>query len=776
MVLVPATLLVTLVAGSGPMYIGTERQLKVAVPRIETSVTVDGRFDEPVWQQAAQLTGFSEYAPDDGRPAEQPTEVLVWYSPTAIHFGIRAHASAGSVRATLANRDRIQNDDWVQIYLETFADGRQATVFGVNPLGVQLDGAVVEGSTESRGGGFGGLAGGREEPDLSPDFVFDSKGRLTDFGYEVEVRIPFKTLRYQSTNPQDWGIHIIRRVQSTGHEDSWTPARRSAASFLGQAGTLVGLTDIRRGLVMDLNPVVTARTDGLPAERGWRYDASKPEFGANVRWGATPNVTVNATINPDFSQVESDATQFAIDPRLALFFPEKRPFFLDGIEFFSTPNSLVYTRRIVAPIAATKVTGKIAGTTIAALSAVDDASTSIDGDAHPVFNIARVQRDFGGASHAGVLYTDRLDGAHANHVASADGRIVWRKIYALNAQLAVSETSGAGDRTVGPLWYASFNRNGRRFGFRYSIAGFSPDFQTAAGFIGRRDIAHANLVDQITLYGKAGARIEKWTGDVTLDGVWRYEDFARGGPLLERKLHLNSNAYLRGGWHTGFSLLIERYGYDPRLYTNYALLDNGQLRPFTGTAVLPNLDYVITLDTPRVGGLSANALFIWGRDENFFEWANANIIYAQLALQWRPTERFRIDVNEWLQSYQRRTDNSYAGIGRISRVKIEYQATRAIFFRAVGEYASNYQATLRDDSRTDLPIVIVASDGTFTPASSFDRHVFRNDWLFSYQPTPGTLVFAGYGAALTNADDRPATPLRRTRDGFFLKVSYLFRL
>jgi hypothetical protein len=203
-------------------------------------------------------------------------------------------------------------------------------VFGVNPLGVQLDGALSEG-TRGTGGGFTGLTSGRETPDLSPDYVFQSKGRLTGRGYEVEVRIPFKSIRYQSQRTQDWGIHVTRVVPQQGVEDSWAPAKRDEASFLGQGGHLKNLSDLHRGLVLDLNPIATTKVDGEPATSGWRYDPSKPEFGMNLRWGITPNLTMNGTINPDFSQVESDAGQFTFDPRQALFFPEKRPFFLDSI-------------------------------------------------------------------------------------------------------------------------------------------------------------------------------------------------------------------------------------------------------------------------------------------------------------------------------------------------------------------------------------------------------------------------------------------------------------
>ncbi len=234
-------------------YDGRSGSLDVEPPRVDQSIEIDGRLDEAVWSQAAVLSGFSRYAPVDGAPADNGTDVLVWYSPTAMHFGIRAFAPAGSVRATLADRDRIQSDDHVIIFLSTYNDGRQALVFGVNPLGVQLDGALAEG-TRGSGGGFTGLSTGRESPDLSPDYVFQSKGRVTDSGYDVEVRIPFKSLRYQSQSPQDWGIHVTRVVPHQGIEDSWAPAKRDDASFLAQSGRLKNLTDLRRGLVLDLNP------------------------------------------------------------------------------------------------------------------------------------------------------------------------------------------------------------------------------------------------------------------------------------------------------------------------------------------------------------------------------------------------------------------------------------------------------------------------------------------------------------------------------------------
>ena len=589
---------------AGAAYSGVERQLQVPAPRVEADVTVDGVLDEPVWQQAAALTGFSRYTPVDGGPADRTTEVLVWYSPTAIYFGVKAAAGPDGVQATLADRDRIDADDHVQIFLSTFADGRQAFVFAVNPLGVQMDGALVEG-LRSGGGGFGGLAQGREEVDRSPDFVFQSRGVVDEAGYVVEIRIPFKSLRYQSGATQRWGLHVTRVSPRAGAEESWAPARREGASFLSQAGFLEGLHDLRRGLVLDLNPVATARVDGAPSTSGpgWTYDGARPDLGLNVRWGVTETLTLNGTVNPDFSQVEADAGQFQFDPRQALFFPDKRPFFLDGIEQYASPNNLIYTRRVVAPVAAAKLTGRVSrGTSVAYLAAVDDLSTSATGRDHPVFNLLRAQHDIGTSSKLGLVYTDKIDGVRSNRVLGVDARLVWKEIYSLLLQGAASRTEGPGVTDVAPLWQATFNRTGRRYGLRIQARGIDPQFQAQAGFIGRGGIAQVAMTNQLITLGKAGQWFQRFSSDVVLDGTWVYDRFVEGRPSQDRKLHFNQNLFLNGGWRVGGSVLFESFGYDERLYRDYVVQvpqADGSVRydPYVGTPRLPNLDYVVSAET-----------------------------------------------------------------------------------------------------------------------------------------------------------------------------------
>ena len=765
------------------VYNGRSRQLAVKPPRIDATVNIDGRLDEPAWAEAAMMNGFSQFAPQDGIASADSTQVLVWYSPTAIHFGIRAFQPGSTVRATLADRDKIAQDDNIQLLLGTFNDGRQATVFMVNPLGVQADGTLVERGTIA-GGNFLSGASTREATDLSPDFVFQSKGHVTDWGYEVEVRIPFKSLRYQPADVQTWSINVVRKVQYSGYEDSWAPALRAAASFLGQSGTLIGLTELHRGLVVDITPEATQRTEGTPGTAGaWDYAAKSPKLGGNVRWGVTNNLTLNGTVNPDFSQVEADAGQITFDPRAALSFPEKRPFFLDGLEQFGVPNNLIYTRRVVQPVAAVKLTGKVGSNEIALLSAADATTASTSGRDNPLFNIVRLQRDLGRQSRIGMSYTDRADGANWNRVLDLDGRFVWNKIYTLQTQLAGSATERAGVETNAPLWDFRFLRNGHSLGWRSQFTGIEDGFRTQSGFIPRAGQVHAVFNPSYTWYGERGAAWEQLTGDVNLDDIWAYHNFTHSGDARDKKLHFNFHGQLKGGWQVGASLLLETFGFDPAYYDGLYRIEvprpglPSDTLAFTGTPRLPNRDFVISLNTPQTKFLTFGGFYLWGQDENFYEWSSARIEVISLSADIRASEQLRIGATYLLSDYVRRTDGSRVGRQRDPRVKIEYQVNRNIFVRVIGEYFADQTDVLRDDSRTNNPLLVFdrASQKWVRTAATVNNNV-RADFLFSYKPTPGTVFYAGYGAQMNEPESFTFRRVDRARDAFFLKASYLFRL
>ena len=759
----------------------TEPPQAVPVPRIaKPEVTIDGRLDEPAWAQAVVMDGFYQYLPTDDRPAADGTTVLAFYTETAIYFGIRALQDSAVVRATLADRDKIAGDDYVEILLDTFNDQRQAFLFGVNPLGIQADGTLRDAS--QRNANFTStVSAGAYAIDLSPDFVYESTGRVTADGYEVEVRIPFKTLRYQATSPQDWGINVIRHVQYSGHEQTWTRVLQSNASFLAQAGTLTGLSDLRRGLVLDLNPEMTSTVAGASAQSGWEYGGGTPEFGGNVRWGITSNLTLNGTANPDFSQVEADVAQLVYDPRQALYFPEKRPFFLDGIEYFATPTQLIYTRRLVDPIAAAKVTGKVVGTNVAVLSGVDTKEQSVTGLDLPIYNLFRARRDVGGQSTLGLTYTDRVEGGAFNRVGAADGRLVFAEKYAFTFQGGASATRGSDETRWAPMWVAQLSRAGRSFGLNISTQGFHPDFVAGSGFVSRTGVTYLGISPRYTKFGAPGSAVESWTGNILVDGRWDWDRFFDGAIPNDPRIHFNFGVNLRGGWRFGSSFLLESFMYPAELYTEYAIERTvggvTDTIPFTGTPRLTNIDFAVNFRTPNFKNLSANGFVIVGQDDNFFEWAPANIVLGTLELEWRPSEQLRVGLLYNHQQYIRQDDWSNVGLRRVPRLKLEYQITRAIFVRFVGQYDAQQRDALRDNSRTEDPILIRSpSTGVYQRTTATTRNVLQVDWLFSFRPTPGTVLFAGYGSTLTEGEAFRFTGLERRADGFFAKLSYLFRL
>lgn len=763
------------------VYHGRDGELDVAPPRIEATATIDGSLSEGVWQEAALLTGFSQFQPSDQRPSTDSTEVLVWYSPSAIHFGIRAFAPPGATNARLSDRDKITTDDYVEIILSTFNDGRQAFVFGVNALGVQADGTLNEVTTNTSTGSSANS--GRAAADLSANFVYESKGRVTDFGYEVEVRIPFKSLRYQARDRQDWGLQLVRRVQHLGHEDTWTPARRGAASFLAQSGRLTGLHDLRRGLTVDLNPSVVGFQNGVRKDDGgWGYAPQGPEYGATARWGVTNNLTLNGTVNPDFSQVESDVVAFQYDPRQALFYPERRPFFLEGIENFAVGNNLIYSRRIVQPDVAVKLTGKALGTNIAVLSALDDRSSSLSGDGHPFFNIVRGTRDLGRQSRFGFTYTDRIDAEDYNRVAGLDGRFIARKIWSLALQGALSHTKTGTETTTSPLWAATLARQGRRYNFSARINAIGEDFDAQAGFISRRDVVDYVVSNSWTFFRPAGSRIETWGFTVRGQETGPYGAFVKGRASQDRKLHFTSNAAIRGGWRVSGGFFFENFGFDPNLYANYYVERNtgGVVDTVKFTAAgdprLHNVDFTFNIATPEWGKFSGDFMYVGGKDENFDEWQSGLIHIVTANARWRPTDQLRVEAQYQHQEFNRWNGGGTVSIRKVPRLKVEYQATRTIFFRMIGQYDTQTKLDRRDDGRTNDPLLVLNADGTYSRLSGFTNNRIRGDWLFSYQPTPGTVFFLGYGSSLNERDPLRFRRLTRVQDGLFVKYSYLFRL
>ncbi|MGK2961484.1 MAG: DUF5916 domain-containing protein [Gemmatimonadaceae bacterium] len=774
--LLASLLLAAVVADS--TYDGRANRTRVEIPRIESAASIDGVLDEPVWASAARLTGFSQYQPVDGRPAEEPTEVLVWYSPDAVYFGIRATELHGNVvRATKANRDDIASEDHIQILLDTNNDRQLAFLFGVNPLGVQQDGTRSAqfgggaGGGSATGGGFRNINPLEGSVDLNPDYAFESKGTVVANGYVVEVRIPFKSLRYQDQEVQTWGIHVLRRIQHSGFQDTWAPAVRANANFLAQSGTLEGLTGMRRGLVLEATPTLTARLDGSPRVGRGRVYSGESELGGDARWGIRQNLTLNATINPDFSQVEADVGQVLLNERFALFYPEKRPFFLDGLELFDTPNQLIYTRRIAAPTGGLKLAGKLAGTSVAAMVVQDGEDQSWASGDNPLYGIARLRRDFGNYTVGSVL-TAREDGDDNSRLAGADFRFYHSKLYWVQLQAAQSWSDSLGSNRSGSLLQAEWDRTGRMWGFHYTARALEPGFGAAAGFVNRTGIIELSSFNRLSFYGAQDALVQTYGSFFLVSRAW---DYSSGRPVIETAEGILPSATLRGGWQLSGSLGRNSFAYDPEAYAGYSVFRQGPadeaLPP--GAFVVPGRERdqiggSFRITTPTLRYFSATAGVTHGRTPIFSEAAPGRSTRFDGAIEMRPTAALRTTLQVSRLTLDRTRDDSRFSTETIPRIKTEYQVTRALFLRLVGQYAARSRSPLVN--RDGVPLLL---DGVLDPGSEVNE--LSMDWLFSYRPTPGTLAYFGYGSTMEEPDGFSFTDLRRTRDGFFGKLSYLVR-
>jgi len=745
----------------------------VDIPRIDASIQVDGVLDEAVWQQAARLTDFWQYEPVDAVRAQEQTEVLVWYTADAIHFGIRAlDSQAGSVRATRTDRDEIGDEDHVVLLLDTFDDRRRAFFFAVNALGVQMDGVRTEGAG-SAGRTFGGNI------DTSPDYVWQSAGQVTEAGWVAEVRVPFKSLSLPTGEPQRWGFQVVREHQRTGHTYTWTDARRASASFLAQSGALAGISDIERGVTLEAQPFLTAGLDGRRIDAApvgssvplYDFERDDPEIevGVNLHagFGAT---SLDATINPDFSQVEADAARVTANERFALFFPEKRPFFLEGIELFSTPGQLVYTRRIVNPIAGLKATGKAGRLGYAALSALDDGSGGA-GDA--LFTIARLRADFASNSLAGVVVTDRslTDGSgEYNRVVAGDVRHVFRDIWFVQGQLGGSWTDAGAGSEFGEIWQLELDRTGHRFGLNYSLSGTAEDFVAGAGFVPRTGFVSGSLFNRLRWYGEPGA----WWQDFTIfagpNRLWEY-----GGSFadpIEGEESANFGARLRGGWRVDANINRGFVVLDPADYLGIEVESApGTFVDYSPLSEVSGPGFSLGVGTPTWQKANAEIGFRHGAAALFAEGSEGTLTEADASVDLRPTRWLRVSSSLAYQRLERDRDGSLYARTLIPRVRAEVQPTRAFFFRAIAEWPTEERSALLDARggapllRNGLPIAATVDDG------------LRVDLLASYEPTPGTVAFLGYGATLAGQEAFAfrARDLERTEDGFFLKLAYRYR-
>src|SRR5215218_5155955 len=587
------------------IVIPPEKSQPITIPKFDTPPTIDGKLDEEVWQKAAVLKDFYQIQPGDNVPPSKPTTVLLGFDPKFLYIAFRATDERDKIRATVAKRDNIFNDDYVGFFLDTFNDKRKAFEVFFNPLGIQADGILTEGRGE----------------DFSVDLLMESKGIVHESGYTVEIAIPFKSLRFEAGKGKLWGAHFFRRIKRFENElDSWMPMSRSIDSNLSQAGHLTGLEGISVERAIELIPSLTLTENGRfvrsfnPVPAGVLdpgrivNEPVKLELGLTAKFIPSSAVTVDLAVNPDFAQVEADQLVVTANQRFPIFFSEKRPFFLEGIDIFQTPITAVHTRAIVDPDLAVKTTGKLGRNTFGLMVASDNGPGNLNADDRGALNgcldgraldprvicnaerfvdknayigVLRLKRDVGKENSLGMLATSYNFIEKHNQALGIDGRFRLDKQTTVSFQTLgttsrnfffdpndplVRPTCPTDDigclsryRTGNGLGYSvDYNVSGRNWGYEIYGQGFTQDYRADVGFVQRtnsnfnygflRYNSDPNPKKKIISYHAhtvAHADYD-WQGRMY---IWESEN------LVE--LQLPRNSYVGSWWEPGYERLFD---------------------------------------------------------------------------------------------------------------------------------------------------------------------------------------------------------------------------
>ena len=489
-----STLMAVNVYAQGPS-VAPPAPRQFTVTRAAGPITVDGVPDEAAWQSATVVPLAYESFPGNNTLAHAETTCLVTFDRDRLYVAFRAKDPKPSeIRGHLADRDAPFQEDTVGFMLDTFNDGRRAFQFRINARGVQMD-------------AFNSDVDDIE--DWSWDAIWDAKTQISNDGYTVEVAIPFSSLRFpQGSRVQTWGFLAMRDMpRSTRYRMRSSFTDRGRQCLVCQFDKLTGFTDITPGRNLEFDPTATfARTDTRDAfpSGGMTAGDPTPRAGVSARWGITPNIVASGTVNPDFYQVEADAAQLSVNQRFELFFPEKRPFFLEGADIFATPINAFFSRTIADPNWGVKITGKQGANAFGAFAAQDDItgivipgfedSESANLTRRNLSTALRFRRDVGGrGSTLGVMFTGREGDAYSNRVGGADTLIRLSDSDSVRAQGLFSRTAYPGevarefDQSAAPFtgsaYGFAYSHETRNWAWELEHGGYSPGFRADSGFV-----------------------------------------------------------------------------------------------------------------------------------------------------------------------------------------------------------------------------------------------------------------------------------------------------
>ena len=792
-----------------------EKANPVKVPIIidEGAIVIDGKLDEAAWKTAALFKDFIQIGPGDNIAPSKKTEAMMMYDSKHLYIAFKCWDEPDKIRATVAKRDSVFGEDNVRVWLDTYNDQRRAYLLGWNPLGIQADGIFTEG----RGA------------DFSVDIVMESKGMIHDWGWTVEVKIPFKSLRYQAGKGKMWGFNAARNIDRLNDEfDSWMPDDRNVSGWLIKHGKITGLNEIKSERTLELNPSVTisetgSRVPALEVDAGrFVNQPIKQQYGLNLKYTITPNITLDATINPDFAEIEADAPVVTANQRFPIFFNEKRPFFLEGADTFQSPIRVFHSRTIVDPDFAAKLTGKVGKNSFGFLVASDNApgnynsDSRIDPEVRPfidefvdknaLFAVARVKRDIGKENSVGLFGTARIFPENRNFVGGVDGRFKLspksifqvqvvgshsRKCFfepefddirnALQAQRNGEICGGAivnGQQEFGSVYQNYRTGNGvayesfygyfsDTFGIDVGFEGRSKDFRSDTGFNRRTDTNKAFFGVRKSTKSKPKAAIIRanWFNGFNYTFDWK-------GRLQSANWNTNLNLNLQRNTFVNFwfglekeKLYEEEFGLkrlDNRDGTFFGEASRSATQPFFGGFFRTQLNQKVTF-----GG---NANFVWnsfdfdfGAGQRYPRVSAAALADPNAALDPGPGRKINL--------------HTFVDLSPADPLTINFNFNKTILVR-------------NDTKETAFDVNIFSLRTTY----QFTRFIFararidyntlrsniNGQYLLGWAPSPGKAFYIGYnsnssynGFNTFTGDLEPG--FQQNSRTFYIRMSYLFR-
>jgi hypothetical protein len=705
------------------------------IPTVTSKVKIDGILNEKVWEEALLLELNYEVEPGENIKPPVKTEVFLIYNPTHLYVAFRAYdPNPAQIRARVTDRDNIWEDDHVGIVLDTFNDTRRTFNFYCNPLGVQAEQVV-------------GAKGGGSQWDA----IWKSAGRINDEGYIVEMAIPFSSLRFQRQKAdQTWRIDAIRSYpRNVVHLVGLFPRDRDNNCYMCQAREIIGFGGIRSGKNIELDPtlsaVLTQERESFPDGK-FKKKASKLDPGLSAQWGFTPNLTLSLAINPDFSNVEADAYQLDINTQFSLFYPEKRPFFLESLSLFRTNFITIYTRNIADPNWGIKLAGKEGANAIAFFSVQDNitnflfpgsqVSQTASRNMKNLSTVLRYRRDIGQLSTVGFVVTDREGGDYYSRLLGIDGDIWFSKKDRFSFQYYSSWTRYPEDLAVefnqpdgvlkGSAANLSYRHNAEHIGLFVDYHRFTPNFRSDLGYMPQTDYTYIYTMGRYTLRRNPG----HWYTTINFSASYQHEQ------------QLNSNLLHEAG---GFQLHYE-----------------GPLQSYITMDVnIGKKAYLDKLFDEDFFNFSAGIwpsgsllLAIQGTFGDQVDYSNAQAgerLTLNPIIQYKMGRRFFLSFDHLFEKLDVEAGRLYTA--NLSNFRLVYQFNRRTFIRAILQYA---------DFKYNSPLYSFPIDPKF-------QHLF-SQVLFSYKVNPQTVLFLGYSDDYFSYSYVPS--LRQNNRTFFLKIGY----